>query len=195
MKDIQLFDFDGTITEKDTLIEIALFSSTKSDFYLKMIALLPSMILMKLKIIEKQKGKELFLKRFFGKYSEEDFNALATKFSNEYLPKFIRSKALKEIVKAKKAQNRVVIVSASPENWIKPWAEPLGIEVIGTKLKFENNRFKGIDGKNCNGEEKVNRIKQEINLSKYYKVIAYGDTKGDLPMLALADEKHYKPFR
>ena len=89
----------------------------------------------------------------------------------------------------------MVIVSASPENWIKPWAEKYNVEVISTKLKFDNDHLIGIAGANCNGEEKVKRIKKIINLEDYEKVIVYGDTKGDHPMLALGNERHYKPFR
>ena len=89
----------------------------------------------------------------------------------------------------------MAIVSASPEHWIEAWAKNYGMEVVSTKLRFVNDRFEAIDGINCNGEEKVRRIKQAFNLEEYDKVIAFGDTKGDHPMLALADEKHYKPFR
>ena len=34
-----------------------------------------------------------------------------------------------------------------------------------------------------------------IDLSAFEKIYAYGDTKGDLPMLKLAHESFYKPFR
>ena len=94
-----------------------------------------------------------------------------------------------------KENAKVAIVSASPENWIKPWASKHNIQVVSTQLKFSNDKIEGIEGANCNGEEKVNRIKKAFNLDNYDKVIAYGDTKGDHPMLALADESHFKPFQ
>ena len=195
MKHLVLLDFDGTITTKDTLLEVARFSTNFFTYYLKVALFIPIIILMKSKLISAQRGKELFLKLFFGHLKESNFNELCKDFAQNKVPGLTKSLAYAEIKKQVQASNRIVIVSASPENWIKPWTDALGIEVIATKLKFENDRLKGIEGINCNGEEKVRRINELINLKEYDKVIAYGDTKGDLPMLALADEKHFKPFR
>ncbi len=87
------------------------------------------------------------------------------------------------------------IVSASPKNWIEPWAAPLGINVLSTNLEIKNGMITGkIEGKNCNGPEKVNRIKEHINLDSYDEIIAYGDTSGDLPMFEIATSTHFKPF-
>ena len=195
MKHLALFDFDGTITEKDTLLEIAKFSTSRANFVVKSLFLIPSIVLMKVGIISNQKGKEIFLKKFFKGYSEQAFNQKCAEFAKNEIPKLIRPLALARIEEEQSNGNKVYIVSASPDTWIKPWAEQYNIEVISTRLKFENDRLKGIDGINCNGEEKVRRIKEEIDLTDYQKVIAFGDTKGDLPMLALAEESHYKPFQ
>lgn len=195
MKHLNLFDFDGTITTDDTLFEIAKFSTSSFNYLFKIILFLPVFAFMKFGFISKQKGKELFLKHFFRKLREESFNKLCQNFAIKRVPDLIRSQGLNEIRDQIALGNRVVIVSASPENWIRPWAEKNNIEVISTRLKFENGRLSGIAGTNCNGEEKVKRIKEAIRLEDYEKVIAYGDTKGDHPMLALAHESHYKPFR
>jgi phosphoserine phosphatase len=52
-----------------------------------------------------------------------------------------------------------------------------------------------IEGKNCHGEQKVIRIQEEYNLSDYQEIYAYGDSSGDKPMLGLATNSFYKPFR
>jgi len=196
MKQVLLFDFDGTLTKKDTLLEIAKYStSNKLQYFVTLARVLPFILLVKFKLISNQKSKELFLKLFFGNTSRSNFDTICTQFARDVVPSLIRPLALYTVQNYQSSDHKMCIVSASPENWIKPWAEQYGIEVIATKLKFENDRLKGIDGINCNGEEKVRRIKEVINLDEFDKVIAYGDTKGDLPMLALADEKHFKPFR
>ena len=100
------------------------------------------------------------------------------------------------ILSHKKKDHRILIVSASPQDWIIPWATQFGIEVLATQLDIQDARLTGrITGKNCNGIEKVNRINQHVNLSEYQQVIAYGDSSGDLQMFELAHEKFYKPFR
>ena len=192
---ISLFDFDGTITKRDTLFEIAKFSTGWMQYCINLIVLLPYLFLVKFKLVTNQRGKEIFLRKFFGGISKEEFNQKCISFTKERLPQLIRPGAQSCINEQLKDGNRVVIVSASPSNWIVPWANKYGIEVISTRLSFHNGRLRGIEGVNCNGQEKVNRIKQAIDLQAYEKVIAYGDTKGDLPMLALADESHFKPFR
>jgi phosphoserine phosphatase len=50
-------------------------------------------------------------------------------------------------------------------------------------------------GNNCNGGEKVIRIKQLYDTQQYDEIYCFGDTGGDKPMLALATQSFYKPFR
>ncbi len=78
---------------------------------------------------------------------------------------------------------------------LKPFAEKLQMNLVSTKAEFKNGIFTGnFIGKNCNGLEKLERIKKEISDSKYDKIIAFGDTSGDKPMLKWANEGHYQFF-
>jgi phosphoserine phosphatase len=71
----------------------------------------------------------------------------------------------------------------------------MGMKFLATEARFENGIFTGhFKTRNNNGKEKVNRIKKEIEGKKYDKIIAFGDTSGDLPMLSLAHESHYRFF-
>jgi len=47
---------------------------------------------------------------------------------------------------------------------------------------------------NCNGKEKVSRIKEAFNLADFETVYAYGDSSGDKEMLAIATHAHFRPF-
>jgi HAD superfamily phosphoserine phosphatase-like hydrolase len=90
----------------------------------------------------------------------------------------------------------IAVVSASPDIWLQTWAESLGLQLICTSLEEENGRFSGrYKGINCNGIEKVRRIRERFDVDSFDTVYAYGDTSGDRPMLALADKPFYKPFR
>jgi phosphatidylglycerophosphatase C len=90
----------------------------------------------------------------------------------------------------------VVVVSASPENWLTEWCQELGVQCIATKMAVNDNRITGkILGRNCHGKEKVRRIREAINLDQYSTVYCYGDTPGDRYMLDLGTYKFYKPFR
>ena len=116
-------------------------------------------------------------------------------FSKQVLPKLIRSKALEEIQKLKQNNIIVVVVSASPENWIEQWSQKLHLELIASRLEVNEGKVTGkILGKNCHGNEKVSRIRELYDLSHYRIVAAYGDSSGDKPMLQLASKSYYKPF-
>ena len=93
----------------------------------------------------------------------------------------------------------VVIVSASPENWIGAWTTHIQASLLATRLELTPTpipRHTGrILGRNCHSEEKVRRIREAYPLSDYNEIYAYGDTKGDKPMLRLGTASFYKPFR
>lgn len=190
-----LYDFDGTITTKDTLFEFCRFIAGDL-FIVKIFVLLPVLLAQRLTLVSAQRAKEIFLAFFLNGLQQSEFENKCQLFAEKILPGLIRPQALKSIQDYKSIQSRIVIVSASPQNWILPWANKFGVEVIATRLVIEEGNITGkIQGRNCNGLEKVKRVRERIDLASYREIIAYGDTKGDLPMLALATQKFFKPFR
>ncbi len=195
-KRIAFFDFDGTITTKDTLLEIIKFCKGNFRFYLGFFINSPFILAWKAGIISNQAAKERILKYFFGGTSLEIFQKNCDEFSDIKIPALIRPKAITEIEKLKVTGAEIVIVSASAENWIQKWCAGLNLQLIGTKLQVKNNLLTGkIENLNCHGEEKVNRINASFDLSSYDEIYCYGDTKGDKPMLGLATFAFFKPFR
>ena len=91
---------------------------------------------------------------------------------------------------------RLVIVTASPDILVAPFARGLGADtLIGTELRFdEAGRVMGsFLGPNCRGPEKVRRLQRQFG-EDVRLTAAYGDTTGDREMLALADDKGYRIF-
>jgi phosphatidylglycerophosphatase C len=195
-KGIAFFDFDGTITTRDTLLEFIKYCKGNNAFYAGFLINSPYLLAYKLKIISNQAAKEKVLQYFFKNTSVDDFRVHCEKFAADIIPGLIRPGAIAEIKKLQEEGQTVVIVSASPENWISPWTQKMQVELIATQLVVQNGFITGkIAGKNCHGTEKVSRIKSKYSLGDYAAIAAYGDTKGDLPMLALAHRSVYKPFR
>lgn len=194
-KKIAFFDFDGTITTRDTLPEIIRFQRGSLSLYTGFLLLSPWLLLYKLGLLANDRAKEILLKYFFGGMREQDFQQNCDAFAETRLPHLIRSGALKEISRLKAEGAVLVIVSASAGNWIRKWSESLSLGLVSTTLQIDNGVLTGgIEGKNCHGEEKVRRIRAIWNLEEY-EVYAYGDSKADLPMLNLAAQSFYKPFR
>lgn len=195
-KNLVLFDFDGTITTRDTLLEFIRFYHGTLKFLWGFFINSPPIILSKVKLIPNWKAKEIVLTWFFKNEPLEQFNSTCGVFASRCTPLLIRPKAMSEINKYLKEGWRVVVVSASAENWVKPWCDAVGVECIATRLELNANKLTGkIEGKNCYGPQKVVRILEKLDIKDYQKVIVYGDSSGDREMLELGNEKFYKPFR
>lgn len=189
-------DFDGTITSKDSLLEFIRYSKGDASFMFGFLLNSPVLAAYKLGIISNQRAKEIVLKYFFGDTTVEDFESLCVDFMRERMPAILRPKAMKEIEKLKAAGAEVVVVSASPEAWLRKWCADLSILCIATRLAVSNNRISGrIEGLNCHGNEKVRRITELFDLDSYSSVYCYGDTPADKPMLSLGSIRFYRPFR
>ena len=191
-----LFDFDGTITTRDTLIEFVRFYRGNRKYLESMLMLSPILALYKLKMIPNWKAKQHFLARHFRGESIETFNSRCIEFSSQLLPSLIRPKALDAIKEYRAQHITMAVVSASAENWIRPFCDQHGLLCLATKLEVKNGLITGnLDGKNCYGDEKVCRIREHFDLSLFDEIIAYGDSSGDREMLELAHRSYYKPWR
>lgn len=195
-KTIAFFDFDGTITKGDTFIPFLVYQNGLLFFFLKLIPLFFYIVAFYTKIISNEKLKEKFIKSFIAGYSVKEINDLVEKFIEKKVNKMCRNEAIKCLEWHKVNGHKIVIVSASPSYLIEKWATKLGFDSISTELEIVNHNYTGkLKSKNCYGKEKVNRILEKYDIKKYDEIYAYGDTKGDIPMLELATKPHYKPFR
>ncbi|MBL7856257.1 MAG: HAD-IB family hydrolase [Cyclobacteriaceae bacterium] len=192
---LALFDFDGTITRKDSFLEVIKHCKGSLHFYFGLLVMSPVLVLYKFRIIPNWRAKELFFSFYFKEDSYMEFQQQCRSYAIEKIPSQIRPSALQAIRDHQAKQDHVIVVTASGEEWVKPWTDSLGIEVIATRWASQNNKLTGkIEGRNCYGEDKKVRILEKVNPADYSAVMAYGDTRGDLAMLSLADQKFYKYF-
>ena len=206
MRKIVAFDFDGTLTTKDTLLAFIRYAKGSTGFWLGFLRYSPLLVLMKLGFYPNYKAKQKVFAHFFKGMTLEAFDALCQRFAsdNRHL---LRPQALETLNKAISEGAEVVIVSASIDNWVQAFFEGVrregvrregvrSIQVIGTQIEVEEGVLTGrFLTKNCYGQEKVNRIQALFPNRQDYHLTAYGDSRGDQELLAFADESHYKPFR
>jgi len=190
-----LLDFDGTITRKDTLLEFIRFYCGITRFLIGFAILSPVLLALGLKLISNHKAKERVIRFFFAHTPVELFNARCKEFATVVIPRLVRPAA--EILFRQESTRKsiVAVVSASPENWVKPWCDARNIHCLATRLEVMDQKITGrILGKNCYGDEKAKRIKVAFELQTYQRIVAYGDSRGDKEMLELADEGHFGPL-
>jgi HAD superfamily hydrolase (TIGR01490 family) len=193
MKKIYAFDFDGTLTTKDTLLEFIRYAKGSTALGWGFLRYAHLLVLMKLGLYPNWKAKQKVFAYFFKGMSITDFNALCQAFaaSSQHL---LRPAGIKAIQQAKSEGSEVLIVSASIDNWVQPFFTE--VKVLGTQIEVKDGMLTGrFLTKNCYGQEKVNRILTLFPNRKDYHLTAFGDSRGDKEMLAFADESYFKPFR
>ncbi|MDO3426738.1 HAD family hydrolase [Chryseobacterium sp. APV1] len=194
MKKLYCFDFDGTLTYKDTMFMYLKFYDP-TRFRLQFLKHVPLFVLLKLKLADTEKVKKSFIGSILKGQTQEKIEKKSRQFFEHYYPKIVRENALDFIQNIDHNNTYSLLVTASLDIWTKPFAEAFKMQLISTKAEFRNGVFTGnFVGKNCNGNEKLVRIQQEISNHKYDKIIAFGDTSGDKPMLKWANEGHYQFF-
>ena len=196
-KELALFDFDGTISSKDSMFDFFLFSFGKKRFFFSFLALSISFLKFFFRIIDSETIKIIFINHFLLNLSEQEINLLGNKYYQKRIQSILRSKAIDKIVWHKSKSHDIYIVTASLDIWIKDWVKEMNVNLISTRIDFKDKKYIGFfETPNCNGLEKLNRIKREINLEDYSNIYAYGDSKlGDKYLFSIANQISFKPFR
>ena len=211
-KKIYCFDFDGTLTTSDTLLEFIKYAKGTSRFLMVFLMYSPLLILMKLHLFPNWKAKQLIFAHLFAGMRIERFDKLCQEFAESY-QHLLRPDGIHCVNQALSEGAQVLIVSASIDNWVRPFFLHRGITditVLGTQIEVIDGKITGrFKTNNCYGEEKVHRICEALTTTTtntygttslsfdrtQYDIEAYGDSRGDKEMLAFADKGHYKPFR
>jgi HAD superfamily hydrolase (TIGR01490 family) len=192
---LALFDFDGTITRKDSFIHFIIFALGVRRFITGLLVLSPFLIAYKLKVISNSKAKEIVFGFFFRGWNADRFKEIAYNYSRDKLPLIVRKTAMKRIKWHKQEGHKVVIVSASIDDFLKNWCDMNELDLIATKIEVKDGKLTGkFLSKNCYGQEKVSRLKDQFNLTEFEYIYAYGDSRGDREMFALANEVHHAYF-
>ena len=198
MRKIYAFDFDGTLTTKDTLLEFIRFAKGSGQMFRGFLLFSPLLLLMKLYLYPNWKAKQQLFSYFFKGMNIDDFNALCTHFAvqNKHL---LRPTGIEKVRQAiEEEQATVLIISASIDNWVRPFFDEIDkkIQVLGTQIETKEDCLTGqFTTKNCYGQEKVNRLTALYPHREAYELIAFGDSRGDKELLDFADKGFYKPFR
>lgn len=191
---IAAFDFDGTLTHRDTLLPFLRFAFGNWVVLKKLLVLLPRLMGFPLRLISRQEAKELILTSFLKGMPLEKVNIWGKKFAEGKLRSLIRENTYQKLRWHQAQGHTCVIVSANLSFYLEPWGRLEGLEVVlASKLALNSNQVVTgkLEGKNCWGEEKVRRLKEAFGPKEGYVLYAYGDSRGDQELLKLADH----PFK
>src|SRR5207248_701156 len=183
---VAVFDFDGTLTRRDTLLPFLRRTRGASRTSMALLATSLSMVR------DRDRAKEAFLHRLLVGQDVEELRAAAEVFADVVIKRGLRSSVLERVQWHTAEDHELVIVTASPELYVSPIGERLGFDaVLGTRLETDGNgRLTGrLQGRNCRGTEKVERLRAWLGDGEV-TLYAYGDSSGDRQLWESADHAY-----
>jgi HAD superfamily hydrolase (TIGR01490 family) len=194
---IAAFDFDGTLTRRDTLLPFLLHTLGAAAVARHALLLSPTLAGYALGLIGNGVAKERVLVRCLAGMHKDELQQEAERFAVFVLPGLLREDAVQRLAWHKEQGHRCVVISASLELYVRPWAERAGFnDVIATRLETrDDGHITGkLSGANCFGIEKTRRLEALLGARDGYNLYAYGDSRGDRELLSLADYAYYRKF-
>jgi phosphatidylglycerophosphatase C len=193
---IVAFDFDGTMTVRDSYTAFLKYRTPPLKWALGGVRLIPAAAAY-LFHRNRERIKIAATRVYLKGVPRAQLEADARRFAEANSRSLLRPDAVAAWKNWRKDRVRLIIVTASPDVVVAPFARGLGADdLLGTPLAFDaDDRVTGLFlSPNCRGAEKVVRLKAAYGPNLRLKA-AYGDTDGDTQMLAAAEEPYYRVFK
>ena len=188
-----LYDFDGTITKKDTtkllLVELLKLRPWRFPgliWYVLRIIFAKDIIF---KQVNKNKAIGYMIKGLGDTHLSKALREFRSKVKSLYRPSVLAS-----INQAFQDDCTVLIVTASPAFAISNCVSDLPVLVLGTEFEKKDSIYTGyLQSENCYGREKVNRINEWATSNKVTLNVqsAWSDNFSDFDMLSLSEKRYW----
>jgi HAD superfamily hydrolase (TIGR01490 family) len=192
---VAAFDFDGTLTRRETLLPFLLHTLGAVAVARDALVLSPTLAGYALGLIDNGIAKERVFIQCLAGMRMDELQQEGERFASYVLPGLLRHDAMQRLEWHKQQGHRCVVISASLELYVRPWAIKAGFDdVIATRLEMqEDGCVTGkLSGNNCFGIEKVSRLETLLGSLGGYTLYAYGDSRGDKELLSSADYAYYR---
>ncbi len=192
---VAYFDFDGTLTTRDTLIPFLLYTCGFGKFIKYLPLLFSWVVLYVCKLIDNEKLKERTLKVMIGGKSYGELDVVAKKFAKFKLNTYLEPEIYAKMEWHIEQGHKVYIVSANLELYLKYWIKQHQLSgIIATEIEFVDELCTGkLSTKNCYGPQKPLRVKQYLQQYglNYKYSYGYGNSRGDYELLDMVDEGYF----
>jgi phosphatidylglycerophosphatase C len=195
---VAAFDFDGTLTRRDTLFPFLALSLGWPRLLWVLLLSGPWLIAYILGLMSNHQAKARVLKVSLAGRSQEVVERKARHFVEQYLPGQWEPWGMAQLLQHRQMGHRCVVVSASPGIYLHLLAANLKMDgLLCTEMIVKNGCYTGaMATPNCHGEQKVLRLQDWLRdtfpADVQPLIYAYGDSVGDVPMLRLADHAWYR---
>ena len=196
---VAAFDFDGTLTDSGSVFPFLVSLRGLLPVLGAMIPLAPA--LLRAAVVggtAADEVKEKLFNRLLGGLPVDEVARRSASFAHRHLQRHLRDDTRRRLEWHHRQGHHTVIVSASPECYVSPAGEELGVDgVVATRLAVGGGGLLtgGYEGKNCRGAEKYARLIVHLrsmgllatNGGEQPILWAYGNSRGDLRLLNAAD--------
>ena len=193
---VAAFDFDETLTRRDTVVPFLRRMTGGRSLALGLLARTHRLASVALRR-NRDALRAMATDQVFRGRPIAEVEAHARDHGNAIFAVGLRPDTAARLAWHRDAGHRVVIVSASYEQYVHVVGEHLGVDaVLATRLEVESERCTGrLLGPNCRGAEKLSRLigwLESEGLALHEVTLwAYGDSSGDRELLAAADHPHW----
>ena len=192
-RNLALFDFDGTVTTRETFGEFLRFAIPPRRFALGRWLLAPLVIGYRLGLVGGIATRAGVVRFGFRGLAEADIADAGRRFANDILPGLVRPEMLERILRHQAQGDTVVVVSGALDAYLSHWCAQHGLALICSALEVQDGVLTGrYRGAQCVGREKPARVLARFDRADFAVVYAYGDTREDFDMLRIAERKFYR---
>ncbi len=194
-KVLSVFDFDGTLTHHDSFVPFLKFAFGAREFYGRMVKLALPGLRFLVRQISRDELKAQLIRTFMTGVEKTWVQQKAEEYCQRNWARLMRPAGVLSVEQELGSGAVVTLCSASPALVLQPFADRLGIKLIGTELEELDGLLTGrLTGNNCRCENKVLRLEAEYGDLGEYRLRAWGDTRGDRELLAAAQDAHFRHF-
>ena len=193
MKKVVIFDFDHTITKKDSFNDFLKYTF-KNKFYFVMLKSALWIILYKFNIISNAKVKTKIFQSFYKNKDYNQYSKDCQKYVQNQLDNIIKDNMKNLISSYHNNKYQLILLSASFKEWLEPWAKKNNFDkVICSSFVINNNVIDGniLENYSCYSKNKLKMLKENVPDILYYEdIIAYGDSKSDKYFMDIANQSY-----
>jgi phosphatidylglycerophosphatase C len=188
---VALFDLDGTLTHRDTLVPfLAGYVARHPARLARLWRLAPAVLGYALGGRDRGLLKSRAIRAVMAGDSRTLIDGWAERFVAELRPRgAFRASGLAVLEAHRSAGDRLVLLSASPDLYVPLIGRLLGFErTVCTEIRWDGDRLDGaLRTPNRWGAEKVRCLEQLRDDYEQATVTAYGNSSSDIPHLALVE--------
>jgi phosphatidylglycerophosphatase C len=181
------FDFDGTLTRRDTILPLGIaLARARPRTSLAMARFVWLLICLKGRLLSNHQFKQAFCGLFLKGRSQTEIDDLSRAFTERYLEGILKKQIVDALKDHLRKGDEVYLVSSNFAFLLRPLQHTWNASgLIATEPEVKAGLYTGkINGRSCHGSEKVSRVLDLFGPERVSEATAYGDSRSDRPLLA-----------